>query len=197
MHHEEEMEALKNSVQKIIRENHPTTVGEVAQTIKAVRSFDDDDLVSVIRRMVNEGSLTLAKPSYSHETLIDYFFTPSLSTWFWITALVTALTVLLLRTAPNLSALEFPRWILGSLFVLYLPGYALIRFLRPDSSEMDWVEKHTLSVVASFTITALAGVALEYAGVGINLTTVTGSMTIFVLFFIVVAAIRDYQRTRT
>jgi hypothetical protein len=197
MRPEEDMDGLKRSVQKIIKEKHPSTVGQLAQQIKTVSNVDDDDLVSVIRKMVHEGSLTLAEPSYPNETLIDYFLTPSLSGWFWITTLITALAVLILRTAPNLSALEIPRWILGSLFVLYLPGYALIRFLLPDNSKMDSVEKYTLNVVASFTVVALAGVLLEYAQLGINLTTVTSSMSIFVLLFIIAAAIRDHQRTRT
>jgi hypothetical protein len=197
MHHEKDAEILKKWAQNIIRENHPSTVGQLAHAIKAARIVDDDELVSVIREMVHEGSLKLAKPDYSHETLIDYFLTPTLSTWFWVTCLVTGVTILVLRVAPNLPALEILRWTLGSVFVLYAPGYALIRFLLPNISEMDSVEKYTLNVVASLTVTALVGVLLEYTQIGINLPSVTSSIAIFVLFFITAAAIRDHQRIRT
>jgi len=197
MPYDEDTDILKRLVQKAIRDGHPSTVEQLVQQIKNVRVIDDDDLVVIIRGMVREGSLKLTNPDYSHETLIDYFLTPALSSWFWITCLVIVLTIVILDIAPSLPALEVLRWTLGFVLVLYLPGYALIRFLRPDNSQMDWVEKYTLHIVASFTVTALVGVLLEYTRLGINLSTVTSSNTIFVLFFVVAAAIRDHERIRT
>ena len=197
MSHTGEVSSLESLAQKVIRENHPRTVGQLAQGMKKLAIVDDDDLVIIIKRMAHEGSIKLARPDYSHETLIDYFLTPTLSDWFWVSCLITVLTVLFLRFAPNLSSLVILRWALGSIFVLYLPGYALMRFLLPNRSEMDATEKYTLNVVASFTVTALLGVFLEFAEVGLTLLSVTTSVAVFALFFITVAAIRDHQQLRT
>ena len=91
----------------------------------------------------------------------------------------------------------FVRPLLGLLLVLFLPGYALVAALFPESGQardgsgpagdardglprrIDGVERLTLSVGASVAVAPLIGLALNYTSWGITLVSVTLSLSAF------------------
>ncbi|WP_049972855.1 DUF1616 domain-containing protein [Haladaptatus cibarius] len=98
------------------------------------------------------------------------------------------------------------RVVFGFLFLFFLPGYAVVAALFPESAEgarttgrvgfsqrIDGVERLTLSVVASFAIAPLVGYVASYSpwglSVGVALVSV-GSVTVVCA---VIAAIRRWS----
>ena len=88
--------------------------------------------------------------------------------------------ILTLITFPVVTLSEgIPRIILGVIFLLIFPGYTLTAALFPKKNNITGVERAALTLVLSFAVVSLAGLALNYTPWGIRLTPI----------YIVVAAI--------
>ncbi|MFQ6106492.1 MAG: DUF1616 domain-containing protein [Thermoplasmata archaeon] len=82
---------------------------------------------------------------------------------------------------------------LGLLFILFLPGYALIAALFPSGDEIDWIERIALSFGLSIAVVPLLGLMLNYTPWGIRLEPVV--TTVF-LFIVLMCAAAYYRRMR-
>jgi len=85
----------------------------------------------------------------------------------------------------------YARYVFGSVFVLFLPGYSLIKALF-GSKELDNIERLALSVGLSLALVPLVGLLLNYTPWGIRTTPVTLSLFGLTLVFAFAAVIRDY-----
>ena len=89
----------------------------------------------------------------------------------------------------------YARYLFGSVFVLFLPGYSLIRALF-GSRELDSIERFALSVGLSLALVPLAGLLLNYTPWGIRTAPVTLSLLGLTLVFASAAVVRDYGTRR-
>ena len=104
-------------------------------------------------------------------------------------SLATSATIYLI---PTTYPLVIARWVLGSLFILFLPGYTLIEALFPKRGDLDTIERLALSIGLSLAITPLIGLLLNYTPWGIRLNPIIISLTIFTLTMAMLAARRKF-----
>ena len=97
---------------------------------------------------------------------------------------------LLLVTAVALSGEGAVRIVLGLIFILFLPGYALIAALFPSGKSIDWIERLALSFGLSIAVTPLIGLVLNYTPWGIRLEPIVASLTLFIFAMCGVAYLR-------
>ena len=172
----------------------PPSVGEIAAIVAADDQIGEDDFIKTLKEMVSDGSLSLSKPSYVLESGWDYMLTVTLSGWLWGTFGLTVLAVLSVALVPDVFPINAVRWLLGSIFVLYLPGYALIQLLFPQrTSELDGLERFALSIGLSLALVPLIGLMLNYTPWGIRLGPVVASLSAFTVLCGVAAAARGYR----
>jgi len=111
---------------------------------------------------------------------------------FWaITALIT-LTVLIAFLQAN-APLLYVRYVLGSIFVLYMPGSMLIEALYPKSGDLENVERLALSIGLSLAIVPFIGLLLNYSPWGIELAPITISLALFTEATASIALVRKHQ----
>lgn len=177
------------------------------RVFKRIQRFNGDSLSSVIDRVSRElglpreraslyiyklwkkGFIDLERPG-GGGGLLNYIFSIEAG-WFHITTLViifTVLTIFLVTEPP----LIYIRYILGSLYVLYLPGAALIEALYPRGDELEPLERLALSIGLSLALVPLIGLILNYTPWGIRLTPVTLSLALVTEILIIYALYRKY-----
>lgn len=105
--------------------------------------------------------------------------------------ILTLLAVLFLQTEP----LIYVRYVLGFVFIVFLPGYCLVNILFLGKNGIDIVEKLVLSVALSFGLTGLIGLFLGLSPIGINFASITVSLNVLVLALAVVAFVRKGRET--
>lgn len=176
---------------------HYSTVGELAQQVQAENSVDEVELVDVLKRMVRERAVVLEAPSYQTETVLDYLFTITLSGWLWATLGVTVLSVAVVAVTPDVFPVNVPRWVLGSILVLFLPGYSLLQLLFPRGSELDSLERFALNIGISLAVVPLIGLVLNFTPWGIRLVPIVVSLASFTVLLSIGAAFRKYWVVRT
>ena len=110
--------------------------------------------------------------------------------WLEIIVLYTVLTMLTVYLVSGNSPLFVIRYLLGLVFVAFLPGYCLVNILFIGANRIDLVENVVLSVALSFGITGLVGLFLGLSPIGINFTSITVSLSAIVLGLGLVAFVR-------
>jgi uncharacterized membrane protein len=125
------------------------------------------------------------------------------ATWYWLTIATAVTTVIAVFSIPD----GFYPWIyfrniLGAIFVLWLPGYALTKLLflqdmpvKTSTKNLETVERIALSIGVSLAIVPLIGLLLNYSPWGIRLVPIVLSLLAFTVVIATAAVIRDYLTT--
>jgi len=116
--------------------------------------------------------------------------------WLEIIVLYTVLTMVTVYFVSGDSPLFVIRYVLGFVFVAFLPGYCLVNILFIGVNRIDSVENVVLSVALSFGITGLAGLFLGLSPIGINFTSITVSLSAIVLGLAAVAFVRKSREPK-
>jgi len=89
----------------------------------------------------------------------------------------------------------FLRYVFGFIFVAFFPGYCLVTILFTGRNSIDIVEMLVLSVALSFGLDGLVGLFLGLSPIGINLNSITISLSGVVLVLAVIALIRKNRES--
>ncbi len=166
------------------------TLSELVDRLVKDNGLKQTDATKTVYVMWKKGTLDLSEtnpPSTLSRYVVDLE-----NFWFWaLTGLVavTMLTVFLVETSPLL----YVRYVLGGVFVLFLPGAMLINALYPRGEEIDGLERLALSIGLSLAIVPLVGLALNYTPWGITLTPIMVSLALFAEAMGIVVFVRKFQ----
>ncbi|WP_440060224.1 DUF1616 domain-containing protein [Thermogladius sp. 4427co] len=150
-----------------------------------------DDIVKLYRDWV-DGRLVLVDPD-PPRTFPDYILRLDYSLWYWTIIGLSALTLLAVYLSDNIPYLTGFRYVLGSIFVLFLPGYSLVNALY-TGNELSPLEELALSIGLSLAVVPLIGLVLNYTPFGIRLGPVILSLVVFILVLATIGLYRRYVR---
>jgi len=113
--------------------------------------------------------------------------------WLYASLAISVATIIAVYTLPVDLPLVAIRWVLGSLFVLFIPGYVTVEALFPKGRELDTIERFALSVGLSLALVPLVGLLLNYTPWGIRLNPIVVSLTLLTVGLAMVALAREYR----
>ena len=142
--------------------------------------------------LADDGKVELEESIPSSASFAKFLTTWYLSLWLYCTLALTALTLGAVYLLPQAYPLVAVRWIAGSGFVLFLPGYVTLRALFPKR-ELDNVENFALSLGLSLALVPLMGLVLNYTAWGITFDAIIVSLTLYVVIIGCAAARRSFQ----
>jgi len=185
---------LDQTLIKLVQEKKPTNVRQLVDLTKLETSFiPEQEIMQHILRLESQGKLKLKEPLIGPPPNLSTFLKTRESTWYWITitlAIATSITVFAVQ--ENSYPLIYIRYVLGAIFVLFLPGYSLIKALFPEK-ELDSIERTALSMGMSLALVPITGLILNYTPWGIRATPVTLSLLALTTVFATAAIIREHQ----
>lgn len=145
---------------------------------------------------IRSGELKLLDPN-PPKTLVEYALRLEYSLWFWTIIVLVSLTLIIIYITSILPQLIALRYFLGTLYVLYLPGYVLVEALYPREGDLKPLERLALSIGLSLAIVPLIGLILNYTPWGIRLGPILVSLAIYTFGISIVALIRKYSIFKT
>ena len=179
---------------KLVKEKKPTNVRQLVNLMKLESFFiPEQEIMQHILRLESQGKLTLKEPLIRPQPKLSTYLKTREAAWYWITiilATTTALTVFTIQ--ENSFPLIYVRYVLGAIFVLFLPGYSLIKALYPEKN-LDAIECTALSVGLSLALVPIIGLILNYTPWGIGTVLITLILLILTIIFSTVAIIREQQ----
>jgi hypothetical protein len=192
---------LVQTIIQVIKQKEPQTVKQLAGFVKERVSVGEQEIVESILKLQSEGKITLEKPLKSTpQNLFSYLKTGKAS-WYWITITLAATTTFVVFAVPeNSFPLAYIRYVLGTIFVLWLPGYSVTKALFPtgvkngkSSGNLDSIVRTALSVGLSLALVPMVGLLLNYTPWGIRLTPIVLSLFALTAIFSTVAIVREHQ----
>jgi len=153
----------------------------------------EQEILEHVLRLQEREKIRLKTPKKVTADTFTSYVRSSQAYWYWAILILASTTTLLVFTVPeNAFPIVYMRYILGSIFVLWLPGYTFIRALFPKR-EIDNIERIALSVGMSLALVPLVGLLLNYTPWGIRITPVTMSLLALTISFATAAVIREHQ----
>jgi len=152
------------------------------------------DVTHLVWRLAGEDRLNLAQSKLGSMPLGQFLRRWELNLSFYVSLIVSLAAIISVYVIPSTFPFEVFRWVLGSLFVLFLPGYVTVESLF-GFAQLDPGERVALSVGLSLALSILVGLLLNYLSWGIRLTPIVVSLTALTLLLNVVALLRRHAQS--
>lgn len=179
-----------NVVRRISAEGE-ATVGEVVKRASSELGLPAHEIAKALFKLRELEVLAILDPSPPRS--FARYVLSSRSAWFWAVTLTVLVTDLLVLLSPATVPAKYARYVLGSVFVLYLPGAVLIELLYPKHEDLSQLERLALSIGLSLALVPLVGLVLNYTPWGIRLAPVVIALTALTMCFAIAAARRKYS----
>jgi len=184
---------LNEYIMQTVKNEHPKTVKQLVELVHQKHSLPQQEILEHILDLQNQGKLALKEDIVVVPFPLKGYLSSSHSYWYWVLiTLVAATTMLVFTIRENAFPLVYARHAFGTIFVLGLPGYALIKALFP-TKELDNIERASLSIGMSLALVSIIGLLLNYTPWGIRATPVTLSLLALTTIFATAAIIREHQ----
>jgi len=179
-------EALLDAVKKTPSPYVEALVKEEAESLGVARHVVARHLYQSWR----DGELRLVNPQ--PPSSLAQYANSFYSLWFWALTLFIVLIGSAIYLLPQIPPYVYFRYAVGSLFVLYLPGFALIEALYPKREDLEPLERLALSIGLSLALVPLVGLVLNYTPWGIRLDPIFVSLAFLTIALGTVAVARKF-----
>jgi len=185
----------------LVKATNPETVEQLITQIQLKYPTSKQEIMNHIINLQNQGKLVFKNPPASIPFTLKNYLLSTQAQWYWLVIALSAITTILVFTvAEDVYPIVYARYLFGSIFVLFLPGYSLIKALFPTkvpiptpTKELDNIERIALSIGMSLALVPLVGLLLNYTPWGIRLTPITISLLALTLTLSTAAIIREHQ----
>lgn len=110
-----------------------------------------------------------------------------------IASALIILCIVCVYTSNLSQAIAILRIMLGSVFVLFIPGYSLIEALYPKREDLSPLERLALSIGLSLAIVPLVGLVLNYTPWGIRLDPIIVALSILSITLLSISSYRKFR----
>jgi len=186
-------DAIDQEIIQIVKEKRPENVKQLIKLTQEKFPLPEQEILDRILDLQEKEKIRLKPYQTPIPKKLANYLRSNQVYWYWVTITLTLATAILVFTIPeNAYPLVYARYVLGSIFILWLPGYTFIKALFPEK-ELDSIERVALSIGMSLALVPIIGLLLNYTTWGIRLTPITISLLILTLTFATAAIIREHQ----
>lgn len=175
---------------KVLSTADNMTLSELVERLSREHGLKLEEAAKEVFIAWKKGQIDLVEPT-PPKTILSYTMALR-SLWFFVVTALVLITVCIVLSISR-PPLVYIRYVLGSIFVLYLPGAMLIEALYPRGEDLEPLERLALSIGLSLAVVPLIGLVLNYTPWGIRLVPVLISLAIFTESMAVLALIRKYK----
>jgi hypothetical protein len=193
-------EGIQEIIVQTIKEKNPGDVDELAVLVSEKTELPKEKIINQILRLERQGRITLAKPPQVEIRKLGVFMRTDSASWYWLSIILEVITALVvLIPSEDFYPMVYARYVLGSFFILWLPGYSFTKALFPTGALIasspkspDTIERTALSIGLSLALASLAGLFLNYTPWGIRLLPLIIGLEGLTTIFATVGIFREY-----
>lgn len=182
------LNTLEKNLKDYITSKNSATVGDVVFSWGV--KYGSYEVAKTLFKLIRYGAVKLVDPNPPN-TFIRYLLSRyNLS--FTITTLIVVLCLITIYFSNLSIFITGLRIALGTIFTLFLPGYALIEVLYPSGEDLKPIERLALSIGLSLALVPLIGLILNYTPWGIRLNSVVVTLSILTLGLMLISSYRKF-----
>jgi hypothetical protein len=176
-----------------LKMNGTTSVQELHDALSIMdSSLTKAEVTDMVWQLAEQDKVNLEDVPPITRSLAEFLRLWERNLWLYISLSLSFATVLAIYVIPAIYPLVVLRWVLGSLFVFFIPGYVMVEALFPRSRNLDAIERFALSIGLSLALMPLVGFMLNSIPWGIQLTSIVVSLTILTVGLSLIALVRKY-----
>jgi hypothetical protein len=186
------------------KKQKPETEKQLIEMVRQATTIPEEKIVKALLQLEREGKISFTKKENPLPTKLETYLFSEKARWYWTTIGLAITTTIVVFTIPSTSQLVYARSALGIIFLIFLPGYALVKMLYPEkvpiktsSENLDCIERVALSLVLSLALAPLVGLILNYTPFGIRTTPIVLSLLALTVLFATAAIIKEYPTWQT
>jgi len=190
--------SLSEYIIDLVKATRPETVEQLINQVQLKYPLSKQEIMNHIINLQSQGKLVFKESPASIPLTLKNYLLSTHAGWYWLVITLSAITtVFVFTTQETAYPIVYARYIFGSIFVLWLPGYSLIKALFP-AKELDNIERAALSIGMSIALVPIIGLLLNYTPWGIRLTPITISLLVVTVTLATIALLREHKaRTKT
>jgi hypothetical protein len=192
---------IKELIIQIVKKEKPETQKQLITLLQERHAIPQEQTTSLFIELENENRLNFTKPKPTTPASAKEYIFSAKAVWYWATITIAIATAIMVFSIPDTAyPIVYLRWALGTIFILFLPGFTFIKALFPakvpiktSSENMDTIEPVMLSFGMSLALVPMVGLILNYTPWGIRLTPITFSLLALTIVFATAAVLREYK----
>lgn len=154
----------------LVTNRSPETVGELLKLMEEDLQIPYNEALHLVDELQDQGKLRLVDSQWSSKKDFNSYLFSVYAYWFWIVVTLSTLTTISVFAIHETAVpYVYIRNVLGIVYVVFLPGYCLIKVIYPGK-EFDNLMRFVLSIGGSLAIVPVIGLILNYTLFGIKLT---------------------------
>ncbi|MGD0423879.1 MAG: DUF1616 domain-containing protein [Candidatus Bathyarchaeia archaeon] len=190
-------ENLDEMILKYVQAHRGARVQDVYEgLILGNRFISKSEVADSILRLAEQEKIELEEIPPRVASLTEYLKLWDRNLWLYGALTVSVFTSMAIYAIPPQSQFIWFRWVLGSAFVILIPGYVMVEALFLKSSDMDMTERVALSIGLSLTLVPLTGLLLNFSPWGITLLPIVITLNILTFGLSAIAFARRYRQSR-
>lgn len=190
------LSSVQETIVVLARAKPHSTVRELYEVARGrQQTLAEEEFVERVVKLVAGGKIELEETIPSNVPFSKFLAVWYLNLWLYVVVSISVVILVAVYALPQAYPLVVIRWVAGSIFVLFLPGYVTSRALFPKK-ELDSVENFALSLGLSLALVPLMGLVLNYTPWGITLNALIVSLILYVVIVGFAAAARNFQLLR-
>lgn len=193
-------EELVRVILETVKTEKPETTAQLVRLVQAKTGVSSEEITSLLIQLENEELIHFTKKEKSLPLKPHAYVFSKKALWYWVTialAIVTTITVFMVP--DDAYPVVYVRSAIGVIFVLFLPGYAIVKALFPiespikqNDANMETIERVALSLGVSLALVPLIGLILNYTPWGIRLIPITLSLLGLTVAFATAGVLREF-----
>lgn len=152
-------------------------------------SLSIEEIQNAVRKLESEKKITLLGPGIKGH-FFHYITRSYNGLSLLLTTAATCLIISLVFLLPNIEPWSYMRMITGAVFVMFIPGNALVQLLFAHRN-MEQTEQMVLSVGLSIAVICIIGLMLKYI---LSALTVESAVISIGILSITISAVANYSR---
>jgi len=180
---------ITKSIKDLLKNNKQKTI-TIENILSSIKGYKTHEVAKTLYTMTRTNMIKLIDPT--PPTTFTKYFRSRYNAGFITATILLILAIISVYTSQISIFITFIRYMLGLLFVLFLPGYALIEALYPKEEDLSPLERLALSIGLSLALVPLVGLILNYTPWGIRLDPILIALTILTLTLLAFSTYRKY-----
>jgi hypothetical protein len=187
---------LVEQAEAYLKKNGVMSVPSLYEVLKLRNpSLTEEQLPDLVSRLAERGNVDVDDDPPATKSLAAYLTVWERNLSLYVPLAVSLSTVLVVYAVPADSLLAVLRWVLGSVYLLFIPGYVAVEALFPKGRELDGIERFAFSIGLSLALVFLVGLLFNNTPWGIRLTPIVISLTTLTIALEIVAVGRRIPRS--
>jgi uncharacterized membrane protein len=193
----------KALIAQVINSEHPESVEQLVYIMQTRYFLTKEQVTAALIELEATQKIFFVKSRVQRFFSIKDYLLSRGALWFWVSIALSTVTALVFFLPTTLFAVAWVRYVLGLMFLAFIPGYAFIKAMFPADikvplkiSSENQVERVALSLASSLCIAPLVALALNYSPWGIRLEPLTVCLLLLTLAFTFIAGCREYMAAK-